>query len=375
MQLNLNMKKAIKKIVVKIGSALITNAGQGLDHTAIHLWSEQMARLRKSGIDVVLVSSGAVAEGMSRLGMNSRPNSIHELQATAAVGQMGLVQAYEVCFQQRGLHSAQVLLTHDDLANRKRYLNARTTLRTLLKFGTVPVVNENDTVASDEFRFGDNDTLSALVANLIEADLLIILTDQEGLFDADPREVPDAKLITNGVATDPHLLSVASEKGGVLGSGGMKTKVLAARHAAKSGTDTVIASGRIENIICRLVEGETIGSLLKAGKGHMQARKQWLSGHMHCVGELQLDEGAVRVLQQSGASLLAIGVKALTGEFKRGEIVACIDASGNQIARGLVNYSAQDTAKIIGHPSNLIAGILGYEDDAELIHRDNLIIL
>ncbi len=365
----------IKRIVVKIGSALITAGGRGLDHEAIAQWAEQIAQLRLSGIDIVLVSSGSIAEGVSRIGLKKRPGSIHTLQAAAAVGQMGLVQSYEASFQKHGLHSAQILLTHDDLANRNRYLNARSTLRTLLDFGTIPVVNENDTVATDEIRFGDNDTLGALVANLIEADLLIILTDQQGLYDSNPAENPAARFIEKADADDDRLLQFASPTGGVLGRGGMQTKIIAARKAARSGTHTVIAYGREEDVIKRVVKGEAIGTYLKAGKGHLVARKQWLAGHMRCAGELLLDDGAVRVLQQSGASLLPIGVKQVKGDFKRGEVVACVSPQGRIIARGLVNYPADEARKIIGHPSKKIPELLGYEDDEELVHRDNLILL
>lgn len=365
----------VKRVVVKIGSALITNAGKGLDHQAITNWAEQMAQLRLSGIDIVLVSSGAVAEGITRLGLKKRPDTIHALQASAAVGQMGLVQAYESCFQQHGIHTAQVLLTHEDLANRQRYLNARSTLRTLLDFGVVPVVNENDTVATDEIRFGDNDTLGALAANLIEADLLIILTDQKGLFDSNPDENPNAKLIQKANSNDDRLLDFAGISSGSLGRGGMNTKIIAAQKAARSGTHTVIVYGRENEVIKRVVKGEQIGTFLSAEKGQMAARKQWLAGHMRCAGELVLDEGAVRVLHHAGASLLPIGVKDVKGDFKRGEVVSFLSSDGKEIARGLVNYSAEESRKIIGHTSKEIAGILGYEDEAELVHRDNLILL
>lgn len=366
--------RKIKRLVVKIGSALITNGGKGLDHEAITHWADQISQLRLSGIDVVLVSSGSIAEGIKRLGLKQRPSSIHILQASAAVGQMGLIKAYEACFKKHGIHSAQVLLTHEGLANRKRYLNARSTLKTLLDFGTVPVVNENDTVVTDEIRFGDNDTLGALVANLIEADLLIILTDQKGLFDSNPSVNPNAKLIEKADANDDQLLQFAEPTAGALGSGGMLTKVIAAKKAARSGTHTVIAYGREENIIKRLVNGESIGTLLKSETGHLAARKQWLAGQMRCAGELVLDEGAVKVLKQSGASLLPIGVKAVKGDFKRGEVVACFDLNGNEIARGLTNYPADEARKIIGHACKEIPDILGYEDDEELVHRDNLIL-
>ncbi len=365
----------VKRVVVKIGSALITNAGKGLDHQAISLWADQMAQLRLSGIDIILVSSGAIAEGIKRLGLKKRPTSIHALQASAAVGQMGLVQAYESSFKQHGIHSAQVLLTHEDLVNRQRYLNARSTLRTLLDFGVLPVVNENDTVATDEIRFGDNDTLGALVANLIEADLLIILTDQQGLFDSNPDDNPHARLIQKADANDEMLLGFAGTSKGALGQGGMQTKIIAAQKAARSGTHTVIAYGREQNVIKRVVKGEAIGTYLSASKGQMAARKQWLGGHMHCAGELILDEGAVKVLRQSGASLLPIGVKEVKGDFKRGEVVSCLSPDGKEMARGLVNYPDEEARKILGKSSKQIADILGYEDDAELIHRDNLILL
>ncbi|MDH3762850.1 MAG: glutamate 5-kinase, partial [Gammaproteobacteria bacterium] len=325
-----------KKVVVKIGSALLTAGGRGLDRGVITAWAEQMAQLRADGVDVVLVSSGSIAEGITRLGLKSRPRNLSELQATAAVGQMGLVQAYEACFQEHGIHSAQILLTHADLSNRKRYLNARATLRALLRFGTVPVINENDSVSNEEIRFGDNDTLGALVANLIEADLLIILTDQQGLFDANPANNPDARLIERADARDPKLVEYAGPSSGDLGRGGMQTKVSAAQLAARSGTHTVIVSGKLNNVITRVVQGESLGSFLEASEGHMAARKQWLAGHMRCAGELTLDDGAVDVLVNRNASLLPIGVKAVKGVFNRGEVVACLAPDGAEIARGLV---------------------------------------
>jgi glutamate 5-kinase len=363
-----------KRWVVKIGSALLTNDGRGLNHAGIADWVEQMAALRRHGIEVVLVSSGAVAEGMSRLGWSRRPHALHEQQAAAAVGQMGLVQTYESAFQRYDLHTAQVLLTHDDLSHRRRYLNARSTLRTLLEFGVVPVVNENDTVVTDEIRFGDNDTLGALVANLIEADLLVILTDQEGLCDKDPRQHSDAKLIHETPANAPELEVMASGSGGALGRGGMLTKVRAARLAARSGTATVIAAGREEQILKRVAEGEQVGTLFLPDTEALLARKQWLAGHLQVRGRLTLDAGAVTVLREAGKSLLPVGVKGVSGDFGRGEMVACVDEAGVEVARGLVNYSVQDTRKIMGQPSQRIETLLGYVDEPELIHRDNLVL-
>ena len=363
------------KVVVKIGSTLITAGGTGLDRVMIATWAEQMASLREQGIDVVLVSSGSIAEGITRLGLKARPTNISELQATAAVGQMGLVQAYEACFQAQGIHSAQILLTHADLSNRRRYLNARSTLRALLGFGTVPVVNENDSVSNEEIRFGDNDTLGAMVANLIEADLLIILTDQQGLFDSNPVDNPQAQLIEHADARDPKLAQYAGPSGGHLGSGGMQTKVSAAQLAARSGTHTVIVSGRIEQVIKRVMEGEALGTFLQASEGHLAARKQWLAGHMRCSGSLKLDDGAVDVLINRNASLLPIGVKAVSGIFNRGEVVACIAPDGTEVARGLVNYPSDECKQIIGKASRYIPDILGYQDDPELINRENLILM
>ena len=366
--------KSARRVVVKIGSALLTRDGQGLNNDGIQNWVAQLAQFRARGVETVLVTSGAVAAGMQRLGRHQRPHALHELQAMAAVGQMNLVQVYESAFQRHGLHTAQVLLTHDDLANRKRYLNSRSTLRTLLSLGVIPVVNENDTVATEEIRFGDNDTLAALVANLVEADLLLILTDQKGLYDRDPRQDPDAKLLTEGIAGDKQLLSMAGGSG-ALGRGGMRTKLLAAEKAAHSGASTVIASGREENVIVRVLSGEAVGTHLKAEQGRVAARKQWLAGHAHAAGRLKLDAGAVRVIRESGKSLLPVGVKAIEGTFTRGEIISCLDPEGHEVARGLVNYSSEEAARIIGHASDKIESILGYVDEPELIHRDNLIVL
>ncbi len=364
-----------RRWVVKIGSALLTRDGQGLDHSVLEPWVDQIAARRIGGDDVVLVSSGAVAEGMVRMGWGQRPKALHELQAAAAIGQMGLVRAYEHCFAKRGLHTAQVLLTRDDLADRRRYLNARSTLRTLLRLGVIPVVNENDTVATDELRFGDNDTLAALVANLIEADLLVLLTDQDGLFERDPRTHPQAPLIGERRVDDPILDTVAGASASGLGRGGMITKVRAARLAARSGTATVIAAGRGDHVLVRIGHGEPVGTLLVPTQGPQAARKQWLAGQLQVRGQLTLDDGAVRALVEQGTSLLAVGVRAVDGSFKRGELVACVDERGKEIARGLINYDVEETARIKGQPSSRFDAILGYLVEPELIHRDNLILL
>ena len=363
------------RLVVKVGSSLVTNAGQGLDHEALARWAEQIAELKHRKKQIVLVSSGAVAEGMQRLGWKRRPNALHELQAAAAVGQMGLVEAYESCFRRHGLHTAQILLTHEDLSDRKRYLNARSTLRTLLDLDVIPVINENDTVATDEIRFGDNDTLAALVTNLIEADALIILTDQPGLYTRDPRRHKDAELVHEGKAGDPALEKMAGGVGSHIGSGGMLTKILAAKRAARSGAATIIASGHEPNVLVRLAEGEAIGTQLLAETMTLAARKQWLADHLQVRGKLSLDDGAVKALKVDGKSLLPIGVYESSGQFERGEVVSCLDPQGREIARGLVNYSAAETGKILKSPSHEIEARLGYIDEPELIHRDNLVLL
>lgn len=361
-------------IVVKVGSSLVTGNGAGLDQAAIANWAAQIAALKAQGTQVLLVSSGAVAEGMQRLGWQVRPEAVNDLQAAAAVGQMGLVQCYEQCFTKHQLHTAQVLLTHSDLADRTRYLNARSTLRTLLDLNVIPIVNENDTVVTDEIRFGDNDTLAALVANLVEADALVILTDQHGLYTADPRADNSAELIGHAMANDESLLAMAGGAGSMVGTGGMATKVLAAKRAARSGAHTVIAYGREPDVVSRLVAGERLGTHLQAPAVKMAARKQWLADYLPLQGKLTLDEGAVNVLKTSGKSLLPVGVVAVTGDFSRGELVACCNSSGQEVARGLVNYSAQETQQIMGKPSTQIQLTLGYVDESELIHRDNLVV-
>ncbi len=364
-----------KVLVIKVGSSLLTGSGRGLDAAAIARWAAQIAELHRAGKRSILVSSGAIAEGMQRLGWTKRPHAMHELQAAAAVGQMGLVQCYESCFREHGLATAQVLLTHADLADRQRYLNARSTLRTLLELGVIPVINENDTVVTDEIRFGDNDTLGALVANLVEADALIILTDQAGLYDADPRAAQGAKLIERAAATDSRLEAMAGGAGSALAKGGMLTKVQAARRAARSGAHTVIASGREPEVLLRIARGEALGTLLEAQTAPIAARKQWLADHVTVSGRLELDAGAARALTRDGKSLLPIGVVNVQGEFERGEVVACVDPQGREAARGLVNYSAGETRRIMGRPSTEIEAILGYVDEPELIHRDNLVLL
>jgi len=362
--------------VVKIGSALLTAEGRGLDKAAIEDWVAQLAALQYQGKEIVLVSSGAIAEGMRRLNWHERPTELYKQQAAAAVGQMGMVQTYESAFQRHGLHTAQVLLTHEDLSNRERYLNARITLRTLIELGVVPIINENDTVTMDEIRFGDNDTLASLVANLIEADLLVILTDQAGLYECDPRRDPYAKLIHEGYAGDPLLEAMASSDCGALGRGGMATKLRAAKLAARSGTATVIGSGRETDVLGRIAKGDSqLGTLLLPTEAPLTARKQWLASHLKMRGQLHLDAGAVDILRNSGKSLLPVGVTAAVGEFARGEMVACYAPDGHEVARGLVNYNYADTQKILRQPSHKIVEILGYVDEPELIHRDNLVLI
>jgi glutamate 5-kinase len=364
-----------RRIIVKIGSALLTGGGRGLDKAAIAGWVEQMAKLRNAGKEIVLVSSGSVAEGMNRLGWKSRPKALHELQAAASVGQMGLVQTYESLFSSHGLHTAQILLTHDDLSERQRYLNARSTLTTLLRLGAVPIINENDTVATEEIRFGDNDTLGAMVANALEADLLIILTDQAGLFDSDPSLNPAAKLIHQASIDDPGLGRMVGESRSGLGRGGMITKLRAARLAARSGTATLIASGKEPQVISRILGGEPLGTFLTPDTTPLMARKRWLAGQLKLIGALTLDDGATAALKQLGKSLLPIGVTAVRGNFQRGDLIACCDLEGHEIARGLANYSAEETRLIMRQPSSRIEELLGYVDEPELIHRDNLVLV
>jgi len=364
-----------RRWVIKFGSALITNEGRGLNVDSMDQWTRQISQLCEAQREVSLVSSGAVAEGMSRLGWSSRPAALHELQAAAAVGQMGLVQAYQAHFQRYGYQAAQVLLTHEDLSDRKRYLNARSTLRTLLQLGVIPVVNENDTVATDEIRFGDNDTLAGLVANLIEADLFVILTDQAGLFERDPRQYPDAPLIREAAVNDPRLTGYAAGSGGQLGRGGMATKLIGAKRAARSGTATIIAPGREPGVLTRIAAGEQLGTLLHPISEPMAARKQWIAGHLHARGALWLDQGAAQVIRQHGRSLLPVGVTGVEGNFRRGEVVRCFAPDGQEIARGLVNYDANEAERIKGQPSEAIAALLGYVDDTEIVHRDNLVLL
>jgi len=366
---------AARRLVVKVGSSLVTAEGRGIDHAAVARWAEEIAELRGTGKEIVLVSSGAIAEGMQRLGWTTRPAAMHELQAAAAVGQMGLVQAYETAFSRFGLHTAQILLTHEDLADRRRYLNARSTLLTLIGLSVIPIINENDTVTTDEIRLGDNDTLGALVTNLIDADALVLLTDQPGLYSSDPRKDATATLLQTAFAGDPALEAMAGGAGSALGRGGMLTKVQAAKRAARSGASTVIADGREERVLTRLAAGEVLGTQLIAEAMTLAARKQWLADHVRTAGRLTLDAGAARALLREGKSLLPIGVVACEGSFERGEVVGCFDPEGREIARGLVNYSAGETQRILRKPSAEIAAILGYVDEPELIHRNNMVVL
>jgi glutamate 5-kinase len=367
--------ESAKRIVVKVGSSLVTDEGRGLDHGAVARWAGEIATLMRAGKEIVLVSSGAIAEGIKRLGWTTRPHAIHELQAAAAVGQMGLVQGYEAAFAKFGLHTAQILLTHEDLSDRRRYLNARTTLRTLLALRVIPIINENDTVTTDEIRVGDNDTLGALVTNLIEADVLVLLTDQQGLFTGDPRSRSDAMLVPTARAGDPALEAMAGGAGTQIGRGGMLTKVLAAKRAARSGASTVIACGREADVLTRLAAGEALGTQLLAEQPTLVARKQWLADHVQLAGRIRLDEGAARALVRQGKSLLPIGVIGVEGSFQRGEVVGCFAPDGREVARGLVNYDAIEAARIMRRPSSEIEQVLGYVDELELIHRDNMVLL
>ncbi len=361
------------RLVVKVGSSLVTNDGRGLDEDAIAEWARQIAALRGAGKEVVMVSSGAIAEGMKRLGWTRRPHEMHDLQAAAAVGQMGLAQVYESCFRGHHMQTAQVLLTHEDLADRRRYLNARSTMLTLLRLGVVPIINENDTVVTDEIKFGDNDTLGALVANLIEADALVILTDQAGLYTADPRKEPGATLLTQVRAGDPALDHIAGGAGSAIGRGGMITKVQAARRAASSGTHTVVAGGRQPDVLIRLAAGESVGTRFIAAAPRITARKQWLADLLQLRGAVLVDAGASKALA-GGSSLLPIGVTAVSGEFERGDVVAVRDTDGREIGRGLSNYSSSETRRIMRRPSAEIESILGFVEEPELIHRDNLVL-
>jgi glutamate 5-kinase len=363
-----------RRIVIKVGSSLVTNEGRGLDADAIGHWCEQLAALVKDGREVIMVSSGAIAEGMKRLGWATRPKGIHELQAAAAVGQMGLAQVYETKLRESGIGSAQVLLTHADLADRERYLNARSTLLTLLSLGVVPVINENDTVVNDEIKFGDNDTLGALVANLVEADALVILTDQKGLYTADPRKDPAAQFVHQANAGDSALEAMAGGAGSSIGRGGMITKILAAKRAAGSGASTVIAWGREPQALIRLSQGEAIGTLLVAQTQKNQARKQWMADHLQMRGSVTVDAGAAGKVRDEGKSLLPIGMTAVQGEFSRGDVIAVVDADGTEIARGLANYSSSEARLICRKSSSEFEKLLGYTGEPEMLHRTNLVL-
>ena len=372
-----HLLKDAKRIVVKVGSSLVTNEGRGLDEQAIGEWCRQIAELMRSPEkrEIIMVSSGAIAEGMKRLGWATRPHEVHELQAAAAVGQMGLVHMYETKLRQHGLGSAQVLLTHADLADRERYLNARSTLNTLLAHHVLPVINENDTVVNDEIKFGDNDTLGALVANLVEADALVILTDQAGLFTADPRKDSTATLVQQAQAGDPALEAMAGGAGSSIGRGGMLTKILAAKRAAGSGASTVIAWGREPDALLRLCAGESIGTLLVAPTQKQQARKQWMADHLQLRGSMLIDDGAVNKLTREGKSLLPIGMHSVKGEFSRGDVIAICDLQGVELARGLANYASAECRLLCKKPSSEIEKLLGYVAEPEMVHRDNLVLM
>jgi glutamate 5-kinase len=363
-----------RRIVVKVGSSLVTNEGRGLDEGAIGEWCRQMALLSAQGKEVVMVSSGAIAEGMKRLGWTTRPSEVPALQAAAAVGQMGLAQMYETKLRENGMGSAQVLLTHADLADRERYLNARSTLLTLLQHRVLPVINENDTVVNDEIKFGDNDTLGALVANLIEADLLVILTDQKGLYTSDPRKDPSATFVHEASAGDPVLEAMAGGAGSSIGRGGMITKILAAKRAAGSGASTVIAWGREPDALLRLCQGDNMGTLLVAQTAKQQARKQWMADHLQLRGSVTVDTGAAHKVLTEGKSLLPIGMTGVSGDFSRGDVIAIKDEEGSEIARGLANYASAEARLLCRKPSHEYEALLGYTAEPEMVHRDNLIL-
>lgn len=363
-----------QRLVVKVGSSLVTNEGRGIDAQAIATWAAEIAALRDLGREIVVVSSGAVAEGMKRLSWVRRPQSMQDLQAAAAVGQMGLAQVYETEFRRFGLQTAQILLTHEDLADRTRYLNARSTLSRLIELGVIPIINENDTVVTDEIKVGDNDTLAALVTNLIEADALVILTDQAGLYTADPRSHPDARLLSRVKAGDPRLEAMAGGAGSLIGKGGMLTKVLAARRAASAGAHTIVASGRESKVLQRLAGGEMIGTSFIADTAKLTARKQWIADQLQLRGALVLDAGALKALLRDGKSLLPIGVSEVQGDFARGDVVACLSQAGAEVGRGLINYASSEARRIIGKPSSEIESLLGFVEEPELIHRSNLVI-
>ncbi|WP_100124297.1 glutamate 5-kinase [Snodgrassella alvi] len=366
--------RLVKRVVVKVGSSLVTKGGDGIDQNTLNNWAQQIAQLRARGIQIVLVSSGAIAEGMKRLGWQVRPKAINELQAAAAVGQMGLAQAYEVAFESLHIQTAQILLTHDDLSHRTRYLNARSTIRTLLEQGVVPIINENDSVTIDEIKLGDNDTLGALVANLIEADVLIILTDQDGLYDRDPRQHANARFIHKIAASHPDLESMAGGAGSSVGTGGMYTKVLAARRAALSGAATCIASGYANNVLLHLLNGNEVGTLFTPDDNRLNARQQWLSGQLQLGGKLTIDDGAAQALTMNNSSLLSVGCIDVSGHFDRGALVSVCNQAGIEIARGLINYNDREISRLLHQPSHMIEDILGYVAEEELIHRDNMVL-
>ena len=372
---SLSVIQSAHRIVIKVGSSLVTNYGKGVDFDAVTHWVNQIAALRQQGKQVILVSSGAIAEGMARLGWTTRPKEVNKQQAAASIGQMGLIQAYEKAFSTHGLLASQILLTHEDLADRLRYINARATMFTLLELGVVPIVNENDTIVTDEIRLGDNDTLGAVVTNLIEADALIILTDQTGLYDSDPRKNPNAQFIHQATAGDPALEAMAGGSGSFVGTGGMITKVLAAKRAANTGAHTIIVSGHEPEVLTRLASGEAIGTELRASTHQRSARKQWLADHLRVKGKIIIDAGAIRAITEQGKSLLPIGAIDVIGAFKRGDLVACVDEQGKEYARGLINYASSDTRRILKQPTTKIADILGSIHNEELIHRNNLVLL
>jgi glutamate 5-kinase len=367
--------KKVRRVVVKIGSSLISSKRHGLDEKRLAAYASEAARLRKSGREIVLVSSGAIVSGLEKLGVRDRPKGLREKQAAAAVGQCRLMWAYEKSFDARGLKVGQVLLTQEDLRDRKRFLNSRNTLSTLLELGVIPIINENDTVAVEEIQFGDNDHLAASVAHLVDADLLIILSDVEGLYTENPRRNPEARLISTIAEITPEIEARAETTAGEEGVGGMASKILAAKKVAALGVPTVIASGREPRVLSRILQGDSIGTIVLPRDQRLNSRKHWIAHTLPSKGRLVLDDGAVEAIVRRGKSLLPAGIRGVEGRFEAGDAVTCADRTGREVAKGLINYASPEMTRIQGAHTADLQKILGRKDYDEAIHRDNLVIL